>query len=85
MVDLGGVKDAQEECKVGPHAEEEPDMDCESNGGEDGERVRLLPRPRTPSKVGAVWCPFRDRCRHCAAARVLNVDIRSIQGLIMGI
>ena len=29
--DLGGVEDAQEECKVGgPHAEEEPDMDCES-------------------------------------------------------
>ena len=28
--DLGGVEDAQEECKVGPHAEEEPNMDCES-------------------------------------------------------
>ena len=37
--DLGDVEDAQEECQVGPHAEEEPDMDCES----DGERVRLLP------------------------------------------
>ena len=49
--DLGGVEDAQEECKVGPHAEEEPNMDCESDGGEDGERVRLLPKPRTPSKA----------------------------------
>ena len=39
--DLGAVEDAQEECKVGPHAEEEPNMDCESDGGEDGERVRL--------------------------------------------
>ena len=42
-----------------PHAEEEPDMDGESDGGEDGERVRLLPRPRTPS--------FRDWCRRCMA------------------
>ena len=53
--DLGGVEDAQEECKVGPHAEEEPamprNMDCESGGGEDGERVRLLSEPRTPSKA----------------------------------
>ena len=72
--DLGGVEDAQEECKVGPHAEEEPDMDCESDGGEDGERVRLLPKPRTPSK--AEWerhvvshMPFRDWCRHCVAGR----------------
>ena len=67
--DLGGV-DAQEECKVGPHAEEEPNMDCESDGGEDGERVRLLPKPHTTSK--AEWernvvshMPFRDWCRHC--------------------
>ena len=74
--DLGGV-DAQEECKVGPHAEEEPDMDCESDGGEDGERVRLLPKPRTPSK--AEWerhvvshMPFRDFCRHCVARRGLE-------------
>ena len=49
--DLGGVEDAQEECKGGPHAEEEPNMDCESDGGEDGERVRLLPKPRTPSNA----------------------------------
>ena len=34
-----------------PRAEEETDMDCESDGGEDGERVRLLPRRRTPSKA----------------------------------
>ena len=75
--DLGGVEDAQEECKVGPHAEEEPNMDCESDGGEDGERVRLLPKPRTPSK--AEWerhvvshMPFRDWCRHCVAGRGLE-------------
>ena len=53
--DLGGVEDAQEECKVGPHAEEEPDMDCEGDGGEDGERVRLLPKAShtLESRVGA--------------------------------
>ena len=75
--DLGGVEDSQEECKVGPHAEEEPNMDCESDGGEDGERVRLLPKPRTPSK--AEWerhvvshMPFRDWCRHCVAGRGLE-------------
>ena len=75
--DLGGVEDAQEECKVGPHAEEEPNMDCESDGGEDGERVRLLPKPPTPSK--AEWerhvvshMPFRDWCRHCVAGRGLE-------------
>ena len=75
--DLGGVEDAQEECKVGPHAEEEPNMDCESDGGEFGERVRLLPKPRTPSK--AEWerhvvshVPFRDWCRHCVAGRGLE-------------
>ena len=75
--DLGGVEDAQEECKVGPHAEEEPNMDCESDGGEDGERVRLLPKPRTPSK--AEWerhvvshMPLRDWCRHCVAGRGLE-------------
>ena len=79
--DLGGVEDVQEECKVGPHAEEGPamprNMDCESDGGEDGERVRLLPRPRTPSK--AEWerhvvshMPFRDWCRHCVAGRGLE-------------
>ena len=40
-------------------------MDCDSDGGEDGERVRLLQRPRTPSK--AEWyrhvvshMPFRE-------------------------
>ena len=32
------------------NAEEGLDMDCESDGGEDGERVRLLLRSRTPSK-----------------------------------
>ena len=64
-VDLRGVEDAQ----VRPLAEEEPDMDCESDGAEDGEHVRLLLRPRTPPK--AVWerhvlshMPFRDWCRH---------------------
>ena len=74
--DLGGLEDAQEECKVGSHAEEEPDMDCESGGGEDGERVGLLPRPRTPSK--AEWeryvvshMPFREWCTHCVAGRGL--------------
>ena len=52
--DLGGAEDAQEERKVGPPAEEEPDMDCECDGGEDGERVRLLPRPHAlESRVGA--------------------------------
>ena len=71
------MEDAQEECKVGPHAEEEPNMDCESDGGEDGERVRLFPKPRTPSK--AEWerhvvshMPFRDWCRHCVARRGLE-------------
>ena len=65
-----------EECKVGPHAEEEPDMDCESDGGEDGERVRLLPRLRTPSKkcerhvVSHV--PFKVWCRYCVAGRGLE-------------
>ena len=75
--DLGRVEDAQEECKVGPHAEEQPNMDCESDGGEDGERVRLLPKPGTPSK--AEWerhveshMPFRDWCRHCVAERGLE-------------
>ena len=74
---LGIVEDAQEECKVGPHAEEKPDMDCESDGGEDRERVRLLPKPRTPSK--AEWerhvvshMPFRDWCRHCVAGTGLE-------------
>ena len=74
---LGVVEDAQEDCKVGPHAEEEPNMDCESDGGEDGERVRMLPKPRTPSK--AEWerhvvshMPFRDWCRHCVAGRGLE-------------
>ena len=76
-LDVGGEEDAQEECKVGPHAEEEPDMDCESVGGKDGERVRLLPTPHTPSK--AEWerhavshMPSRDWCRHCAAGRGLE-------------
>ena len=46
------------------------DMDCESDGGEDGERVRLLPRPRAPSK--AEWerhVPHvvQDWSRHCVA------------------
>ena len=70
--DFGGVEDAQEECKVGPHAEEEPNMDCGSDGGEDGERVRLLPKSCTPSK--AEWerhvvslMPFTVWCRHCVA------------------
>ena len=63
--DLGGVEDAQEEYKVGSHAEEEPDVDCEIDGGEDGERVRLLPRPRTPSRAErerhvVSHMPFRD-------------------------
>ena len=47
-----------------------PTWICQSDGGEDGERVRLLPKPRTPSK--AEWerhvvshMPFRDWCRHC--------------------
>ena len=73
--DFGGEEDAQEECKVGPHAVEEPNMDCESDGGE--ERVRLLPRPRTPSK--AEWerlvvshMPFRNWCRLCVAGRNLE-------------
>ena len=48
--DLVGVEDAQEECKVGSHAEEKPGMDCESDGGEDGERARK------PSG-SAMWCP----------------------------
>ena len=76
--DLGGVEDAQEECKVRPHAEEEPNMDCESDGGEDGDRGRLLPKPRTPSK--AEWerhvvshMPFRGWCRHCVAGRGLGL------------
>ena len=73
-----GVEDGQEECEVGPHAEEEPampqSMDCECAGGEDGERTRLLSKPRTPSK--AEWerhsvsdIPFRDWCRHCVAGK----------------
>ena len=75
--DLGGVEDAQEERKVRPHAEEEPDMNCESDGREDGERVRLSPRPRTPSKAERErhvlsHMPFRDWCRHCVAGRGLE-------------
>ena len=88
--DLGGVEDAQEECKVGPHAEEERDMDCESGGGDDGERVMLLPRPRTPSKAegSALWCL---RCRSGMGADIVwlagvsNIDIRSIQGTMINI
>ena len=84
--DLGGVEDAQEECKVGQHAEEEPNMDCESDGGKDGERVRLLPKPRTPPK--AEWerhvvshMPFRDWC----PGGVSNVGIRGIRGTMTNI
>ena len=47
------------------------------DGGEDGERVRLLPKPRTPSI--AEWerhvvshMTFRDWCRHCVAGRGLE-------------
>ena len=82
--DLGGVEDTQEECKVRPHAEEEPHMDCESEGGEDGERARLLSKPRTPRKPSgnAMWC---FTCRSWIGAGIVwlggvsNVDIRSIQ------
>ena len=75
--DLGGAEDAQEERKVGQHAQEESDMDCEGYGGEDGERVRLLRRPRTPTKLE--WerhvvsqMPFRDCCSQCVAGRGLE-------------
>ena len=59
------------------HAEKEPRMDCESDGGEDGERVRLLPRPRTPSHAKlerhvVSHMLFRDWCRHCVAGRGLE-------------
>ena len=88
--DLGGVKVAQEECKVGLHAEEEPDMVCESDGGEDGERVRLLLRPRTLSK--AEWerhvlshLTFRDRCRHCVAGRGLEHQYQHHLGTMINI
>ena len=64
-LDFGGVEDAQEEHKVEPHAEEEPNMDCESDGKEDEERVGLLTKPRAPSR--AEWerhvvshMPFKD-------------------------
>ena len=71
--DLGRVEDAKEECQVGPHALEEPDMDSGSGGGEDGERVRQLPRPRTPSKSEwerhvAPHMTFRD----CVAGKGLE-------------
>ena len=73
-LDPGGVEDAQGDCKVGPHTEEELDMDCESDEGEDGERARLLSRPRTPSKAKlerhvVSHMPFRDWCKHCVAGR----------------
>ena len=60
-------------------------MDCESDGGEDGERVRLLPRlahPRKPSG-SAMWyltCRSGIGADIVWLAGVLNVDIRSIQG-----
>ena len=51
-------------------------MDCDSDGGVDGERTRLLSKPRTlesrvrtPCGAGIVCLPG-----------VLNVDMRSIQG-----
>ena len=47
-------------------------LDCESDGGADGGRARLLSKPRTPSR--AEWerhvvshLPFRDWRRHCVA------------------
>ena len=67
-----------------------PTWDCESDGGEDGERVRLLPKPRTPSK--AEWerhvvshMPFRDRRRHVWPGGVSNVGIRGIRGTMTNI
>ena len=43
------------ECKFGAHAEEElampRNMDCEGDGGVDGERARLLSKLRTPSNA----------------------------------
>ena len=68
------AEDGQEECEFGSHAEVEPTMprnvDSESDGGEDGERARLLSKPRTP------WKPH-------AVQGVLNIDIRCIQGTMI--
>ena len=66
-------------------------MDCECDGGEDGERVRLLPKPRTPSK--AEWGTPRgcSTCRSEIGADIVwpvgvsNVGIRGIRGTMTNI
>ena len=89
--DLGGEEDAQKDCKVGPHAEEEPTMDCESDGGEGGERVRLLPKPRTPSKAEWERHVVSHTCRSEIGADIVwpggvsNVGIRGIRGTMTNI
>ena len=88
--DLGGVENAQEDCKVGPHAEEEPNMDCESEE-ERTENVsgccRSLARHRKPSG-NAMWC---RTCRSEIGADIVwpggvsNIGIKGIQGTMTNI
>ena len=89
--DLGGVGDAREDCKVGPHAEEVPDMDwreLEERTENVSGCCRGLTRLRKPSG-SAMWC-LTCPSRSAADAVWLtggdfNVDIRSIQGTMINI
>ena len=78
-------------AKSDPHAEEELDADCESDGGEDGERGQagaqashtLESRVGTP--CGVPTCRSGIGADIVWLAGVLNVDIRSIQGTMIDI
>ena len=81
--DLEGLDDGQEDCNFGLRAEEEPamprNMECDSDGGEDGERARLWSKPPAPSK--AEWerhvvshMPLGDWCRHCVAGKASRAN-----------
>ena len=75
--DLGGAEDAQEERKVGQHAQEEPDMIARGME-ERTENVSGccagLAHPRNSSGERHVvsQMPFRDYCSHCVAGRGLE-------------
>ena len=65
-------------------------MDCESDCGKDGERVRLLPSLAHDRKLSgsAMWCPtWRSGIGADIVwlAGVLNVDIKSIQGMMINV
>ena len=87
--DLGGAEDAQEERKVGQHAQEEPDMIArvmEERTENVSGCCRSLEHPRN-SSGSAMWC-LKCRSGIIAAtvrlAGALNVDI-SIQGTMINI